>query len=285
MAASLVGLVLLAATAPAAAAEDQPLSCEARSLPGESQPLSPGDRLTAGQTLATDKVKLVVQADGNVVLHLWDQARGNGLGPALWSTGTWGNPGAYLLMQADGNLVVYREGGGPTSGGALWSTHTWGIDRACARIDEYGDFAVRDGNGQAWSPSNTRTVSSNPGMDALWPADWGSGASQWLGSRTAWLVHQKDGNLVLYRKSDGRPLWATGTSGDLNSIELQRDGNLVVYSPGAGPGRRPVWATGTWGNPGAYGLLQDDGNFVLYREGGGPSAGGALWSTGTWGRV
>ncbi|MGW4381616.1 hypothetical protein [Kitasatospora sp. NPDC004531] len=43
-----------------------------------------------------------------------------------WSSNTWGNPGAYLKTQSDGNIVVYRQGGGPTNGGALWSTGTWG---------------------------------------------------------------------------------------------------------------------------------------------------------------
>ena len=39
---------------------------------------------------------------------------------------------------------------------------------------------------------------------------------------------QKDGNLVVYRE-DGKAMWATGTSGDRNSLVIQDDGNLVIY--------------------------------------------------------
>ncbi|MFN4786715.1 MAG: hypothetical protein ACK5LW_05370 [Pseudanabaena sp.] len=55
----------------------------------------------------------VVQADGNVVLY--------GGGRAVWATNTGGNPGAFLAIQSDGNLVVYSR-----NGNALWSTETGG---------------------------------------------------------------------------------------------------------------------------------------------------------------
>lgn len=41
-----------------------------------------------------------------------------------WSTNTWA-PGAYARMQSDGNFVVYKKDGGEGKGGALWSTGTW----------------------------------------------------------------------------------------------------------------------------------------------------------------
>jgi hypothetical protein len=43
---------------------------------------------------------LVVQGDGNIVLY-------NGSGAAIWATGTDPLSGAYLSMQEDGNIVVY----------------------------------------------------------------------------------------------------------------------------------------------------------------------------------
>jgi hypothetical protein len=30
-------------------------------------------------------------------------------------------------MQDDGNLVIYKKGGGPGTGGALWAGNTWRI--------------------------------------------------------------------------------------------------------------------------------------------------------------
>ncbi len=55
--------------------------------------------------------KLLMQQDGNLVLYHNGKAR--------WSTGTNGNPGAYFVMQNDGNAVVYSQNNKP-----LWSTHT-----------------------------------------------------------------------------------------------------------------------------------------------------------------
>lgn len=46
-------------------------------------------------------------------------------GATLWTSNTSGHPGAYALLQDDGNFVVYRSGGSPTKGGALWSTGTY----------------------------------------------------------------------------------------------------------------------------------------------------------------
>lgn len=73
------------------------------------------------------------------------------------------------------------------------------------------------------------------------------------------LVYQGDGNLVLYRRSDGAPLWATMTW-DAGQVNMQHDGNLVVYNSGG----VPIWASGTANNPGAYLNVQDDSNLVIY---------------------
>jgi hypothetical protein len=44
------------------------------------------------------------------------------------------------------------------------------------------------------------------------------------------LVFQNDGNLVLYRNSDGHAMWTTGTSGSraIKAV-MQEDGNLGIY--------------------------------------------------------
>ena len=62
------------------------------------------------------------------------------------------------------------------------------------------------------------------------------------------LVMQKDGNLVVYRE-DGQAMWASGTSGDKNSVVIQGDGNLVVYDNSWNLNRQPRWDSGTF--PGA----------------------------------
>ncbi len=59
---------------------------------------------------------LVLQRDGNVVLY--DPTN---TGKVLWASNTDGNPGAFLALQTDGNLVVYSANGRP-----LWATGTEG---------------------------------------------------------------------------------------------------------------------------------------------------------------
>ncbi|MCZ2838562.1 reprolysin-like metallopeptidase [Modestobacter sp. VKM Ac-2985] len=83
-------------------------------------------------------------------------------------------------------------------------------------------------------------------------------------------VVQSDGNVVVYR-SNGQPIWNSGTGQARSYLVMQGDGNLVLYSRTG----VPVWHTGTSGNPGAYVVMQDDGNLVLYRADGKP-----LWWTG-----
>jgi hypothetical protein len=57
-----------------------------------------------------------MQSDGNAVVY--------GSGRALWFTRSSGNPGARMVMQGDGNLVVYS-----TAGRALWQS---GVPRTAA---------------------------------------------------------------------------------------------------------------------------------------------------------
>jgi hypothetical protein len=83
------------------------------------------------------------------------------------------------------------------------------------------------------------------------------------------LVHQPDGNVVLYDKVGAR--WATNTAGRTNTTDfvMQGDGNLVLYSTTGA-----VWSSGTWNHPGAFLGIQDDCNMVIY-------SGPAIWSTNT----
>ena len=54
----------------------------------------------------------IMQEDGNFVVYDMEQ---NPPAP-LWATNTHGNPGAYLSVQGDGNLVIYSA-----SDAVLWS--------------------------------------------------------------------------------------------------------------------------------------------------------------------
>ena len=89
--------------------------------------------------------------------------------------------GYRLVMQGDGNLVLYVEGGA-----ALWSSDTFGTgsDRAVMQGD--GNFVVYDATNQPHFDTGTQSVG-------------------------AYLAVQGDGNLVVY-SAGGAPLWASNTA-------------------------------------------------------------------------
>ncbi|MCZ9345247.1 hypothetical protein NGM37_46650, partial [Streptomyces sp. TRM76130] len=56
--------------------------------------------------------KAVFQDDGHFVVYTKDDR-------TVWSSGTAGNPGAQLVIQADGNVTVMSAGGA-----VLWTANT-----------------------------------------------------------------------------------------------------------------------------------------------------------------
>lgn len=93
--------------------------------------LKPDQKLKAGWTMRVSTYTLIMQGDGNLVLY---ESQGSSQVP-LWSSGTWGHPGAWAIMQGDGNLVVYVHSGHEQV--PLWSTGTWGHP---------GTFAILQGD-------------------------------------------------------------------------------------------------------------------------------------------
>ncbi len=129
------------------------------------------ERLQPGEKLVSDggRYHLVMQGDGNLVIFA--------NGTPIWATGTNGRSGAWLGMQGDGNLVMYHNGV------AVWATGT------------------------------------NPNSDVR-------------------LVMQTDGNLVLYTP-EGRALWCSkcgagaGTVGAIQPVNGTVTGYLY-YRCGSG---------------------------------------------------
>ena len=212
---------------------------------------------------------LRVQDDGNLVLY-------QNFKP-LWSTGTYGNPGAKLVMQTDGNLVLYSSNGTP-----LWNAGTNGNNNAYLNLQTDGNLVLYSSNGTPlWNtgtvhvPNLLYYVNNSLIMNSLviFP-----GQEMQTANRNFAFVMQPDGNLVLYG-NNGYPLWLSNTLQKNTSstfLRMQSDGNLVLY----GNAGTPLWSTGTYGNPGAKLVMQTDGNLVLYSSNDTP-----LWSTGTGGKV
>jgi hypothetical protein len=84
---------------------------------------------------------LMMQLDGNLVLYYLN-ANGT-LGPAIWATNTFGNTRAYdAVMQSDGNFVLYDMSGNP-----LWATGTWGHPGAYFAVQDDGNLVVYASDG------------------------------------------------------------------------------------------------------------------------------------------
>ena len=99
------------------------------------------------------------------------------------------------------------------------------------------------------------------------------GRSIWSSNGQYRFVYQTDGNLVLYRNSNGAALWGLPISSAYapGRTIMQSDGNLVVYAANGSP----VWSSSTAGG-GHRLVVQNDGNVVMYRP-----DGSSAWATNT----
>jgi surface antigen len=206
--------------------------------------LLPGETLPAGADLISPnhQYRLVMQTDGNLVLYQGASA--------LWSSGTDGSPGAYAVMQTDGNLVVYL------GGVAKWNSHTNGFDGAYLSLQDDSNLVIYGSGHPLWDRGRGYLGDSLRAGWTLTP-----GAFLLSSDRQYRLVMQGDGNLVLYKGPTA--LWSSGTDGYAGAhAVMQGDGNLVVYD-----GAVARWNSNTNGFDGAFLALQDDSNLVIYGDG------------------
>lgn len=78
--------------------------------------MTPGSQLLPGDMLVGPDATLVLQNDGNLVLYR------NMDGLALWHTNTWGQGVTSFQYQTDGNLVLFKGATIPSN--AVWSSGT-----------------------------------------------------------------------------------------------------------------------------------------------------------------
>jgi hypothetical protein len=142
-------------------------------------------RLNATQELNVDDqlipdnntTHLVMQGDGNLVLYRNDN------GTALWASNTWAKPVTHAIMQGDGNFVCYDD-----KGIAYWATGTSGHPGSYVILQDDGNLVVYGPNGgplwasntvQNWDPfiADTEDESVAP---AEWMHSWASVASNGL---------------------------------------------------------------------------------------------------------
>jgi hypothetical protein len=236
-----------------------------------------GDKLTAGQRLHANEYilsnnaqyALVMQKDGNLVLYGHGQA---GSGRALWNSKTAGHPGANLVVQGDGNIVIYYNGK------ALWNTRTVGtVVNRLVMQDDGNLMAYTGSGGHEWA-SNT---AGHPTYSFKGTATLQAGqrlySKEYLrsGDKRYALLMQEDGNLVLYGPGY-HVLWNSRTSGHPGAnLVVQGDGNVVIYGGG-----KALWNTKTVGTGVTRLVVQGDGNLVAYT-----STGHARWASNTNGHI
>lgn len=231
------------------------------------------DRVGQGQTLQSNHY--IMSKDGRFVLHM--QAGGNLVlananRGVMWVSGTGGNAGSRLVLQHDGNMVIYRP-----NGTAIWSTGQKGIVSLVLQSDGNA-VGVNSSGGVPWA---TGTGGSSSGFnpketgDTL-PDSWSLVQGQYLrsadGRYTA--VMQFDGNFVVYAPGY-RVIWNSGTPNNAGShLVVQHDGNVVIYRPDD----THTWSTGKIGISSL--TLQSDGNLVGHAANGDP-----VWATNTSGKL
>jgi hypothetical protein len=123
-------------------------------------------RLSPGAFLQSPngKYKLVMQSDGNLVLY----ALGS---DPVWSSKTYGSPAAFADFQADGNLVIYDLTSKP-----IWSTGTAGRGGHLLAMQDDGNLVMYGPMGPIWAflGAHTPAVPGFP-LPAGYVFGWGPG--------------------------------------------------------------------------------------------------------------
>ncbi|MFB7863259.1 trypsin-like serine protease [Streptomyces sp. NPDC056069] len=238
--------------------------------------LKAGDTLMPGETISSQNVKLVMQTNGDLVMYHRTGAENQG--GALWVSGTGGNPGAFAKMQADGNLVVYKKDGketDPTT--SLWSSNTYGNPGARLALQADGNLVL----------SSSVSDGGTGMVKLLWQTDTGSRGAKmasgdqlkpgsWLTNGTVVLMMDIQGNVLLREAASGRELWGKYSWNWQAYLHMQNDGNLVLYKKDGGQGRGGnLWSTESWNDAGAYASL--DGNDLVVHA----SDAGIRWADST----
>jgi hypothetical protein len=194
---------------------------------GPFDTLLEGGSLQVGGELRSNGHRLVVQADGNMVLY-------RAGGGAVWWTGTANPGGAALRVNIDGSLELVANG----SGARLWTQPAGGNGFERLTLGTDGVLRITS----AWPVPSSRQLSTErlvwDNLGGAMPRDrirrgQSLPSGQTLVSRggSSWAALQPDGNLTVWR--NGQLLWQSGTRDYTarSKLWLQGgDGNLVHWN-------------------------------------------------------
>ncbi|MFE9792714.1 ricin-type beta-trefoil lectin domain protein [Streptomyces goshikiensis] len=236
--------------------------------------LKGGQSLQPGEMIVSENAKLVMQTDGNLVLY--HATGGEGRGAALWASHTGGNPGAYATVQGDGNFVVYKKDGkvGDLSA-ALWDSKTFHNDGARVELQADANLVVYTKDGGHGIGGHLWHSDTYPRGDRL-NSDARLMPGQWLTNGKYALIMDIQGNPLLRELGTGRELWAQYKWDWGSYLHMQGDGNLTLYKKGGGNGNGALWSSGTWDGAGSYATLENSGSLVVRGQ-----SGGERWATGS----
>ncbi len=196
-------------------------------MPINQDQLVPNESLGPNQFLASlnGRFTFVYQGDSNLALYknYRNQPR-----KGIWDSNTAGRSAGSCDMQGDGNLVIYEAGGNPS-----WASNTAGHPGSQLVVQDDGNVVIYDPAGNAlWD-----TGTSGQAFAPMGPVSQGDdmqpgeilNPDQSISSANGQFdfLYQSDGNLVLYRMRDGRPLWASNTGQPAEVCMMQNDGTLV----------------------------------------------------------
>lgn len=237
----------------------------------------PGTTLASGEQYVSGGSKLVMQADGNLVLFNKDNKR-------LWATNTnthTKGAGAFARMQTTGRLTVVSADGTEI----LWSHNTTGKEGSYAVLHGRGVLVVYDPSGQSqWtSGSQSRPDYNGDGFTDVLARD-GNG-DMWVYPGTGGTGTNTLGTRYFIGNGWWRDYWTDVYTTDFNNdgytdiIGRSKQGDLYLY-PGTGKTgtntvSSPVLIGNGWNSYDtlAFGDVNADGRTDLI----GRDSGGNLW--------
>jgi hypothetical protein len=173
--------------------------------------------------------RLIMQGDGNLVLY------NNRNGKALWSSGTWNTPVNHAIMQWDGNFVCYDA-----AGKAYWGTGTWTDPGSYVVLQDDGDLVLYGPNGGKLWATNTQVNWDPMSYDS---GDETVGGGFWM--------HSSDSMASNGLISGSTRIWSTlgfkGFHGSVVPLILDAD-HKVIWPSDPDSQKHTLWVDG-WAIP------------------------------------
>jgi hypothetical protein len=127
-----------------------------------------GETLAPGESITSPNgvVTLVMQGDGNLVLYRLAD------GTPLWNTQSGNRPGSYAAMQTDGNLVVYAS-----NGAVVFHTNTYNHPGARLELQSDSNLVIYAPNDTPLWHTYTGVPTATYSTPAYEPAYWNANTS------------------------------------------------------------------------------------------------------------